>query len=93
LTKYLATRGVEEAGGGWAGMAANIFTAVTESADTRSWLALPEHVNLGRLSLPPGIYDLQVEILGYRGEVLSVQTIPAVEVRPGDWTFISRRVF
>ena len=59
-------------------MAVNIFGSVTESADTRSWLTLPEHVNLARLSLPPGTYDLQVEILGYRGEVLSVQTLPAV---------------
>jgi hypothetical protein len=93
LTKYLATRGAEEAGGSWAKMAVNIFGSVTESADTRSWLTLPEHINLARLSLPPGTYDLQVEILGYRGEVLSTQTLPAVEVRAGDWTFLSRRVF
>jgi hypothetical protein len=93
LTKYLATRGAEKAGGSWAGLAANIFGAVTESADTRSWMTLPEHVNLARLSLPPGTYDLQVELLGRRGEVLSTQIIPAVEVLPGDWTFLSRRVF
>jgi len=93
LTKYLATRGAEKAGGSWAGLAANIFGAVTESADTRSWLTLPEHVNLARISLPPGTYDLQVELLGLRGEVLSTQIIPAVEVTAGDWTFISRRVF
>ncbi len=93
LTKYLTTRGAEEAGGRWAGLAANIFGAVTESADTRSWLTLPEHVNLARISLPPGTYDLQVELLGRDGEKLSTQIIPAVEVLPGDWTFISRRVF
>ncbi len=93
LTKYLATRGAEEAGGSWAGLAANIFGAVTESADTRSWLTLPEHVNLARLSLPPGTYDLQVELLGHHGQVLGAQAVEAVEVRPGDWTFISRRVF
>ncbi|MEN8007045.1 MAG: hypothetical protein ABFS42_08520 [Candidatus Krumholzibacteriota bacterium] len=93
LTKYLATRGAEEAGGSWAGLAANIFGAVTESADTRSWMTLPEHVNLARLSLPPGIYDLQVELLGRDGEILSTQIVPGVEVWAGDWTFISRRVF
>ncbi len=54
LTKYLASKGAEKAGGQWAGLAANIFGAVTESADTRSWLTLPEHVHLARLSLPPG---------------------------------------
>jgi hypothetical protein len=93
LTKYLTTRGAEEAGGSWAGLAANIFGAVTESADTRSWLTLPEHVHLARLSLPPGTYDLNVEILGRRGEVLGTQVVPGVTVVPGDWTFISRRVF
>jgi hypothetical protein len=93
LTKYLATRGAENAGGSWAGLAANIFGAVTESADTRSWLTLPEHVNLARISLPPGTYDLQVELLGRNGEKLSTQIISAVEVHAGDWTFISRRVF
>ena len=93
LTKYLATRGAEEAGGSWAGLAANIFGAVTESADTRSWLTLPEHVNLARISQPPGTYDLQVELLGRNGKKLSTQVIPGVEVLPGDWTFISRRVF
>ena len=66
---------------------------MTESADTRSWLTLPEHVHLARLSLPPGTYDLNVEILGRRGEVLGTQVVPGVTVVPGDWTFISRRVF
>ena len=93
LTKYLATRGAEEAGGDWAKMVVNILGFVTESADTRSWLTIPEHVNLARLSLPPGTYDLQVEILGYQGEVLSAQTLAGVQVTAGDWTFISRRVF
>ena len=76
-----------------AGLLINLMGVITEQADTRSWLTLPEHVNLARLPLPPGTYDLQVELLGRQGEPLSVQSIPAVEVRPGDWTFISRRIF
>jgi len=93
LTKYLASRGAEEAGGEWAKMAANIFGAVTESADTRSWLTLPENVNLARLSLAPGVYELRVELLGADGQTLQTETIPQVTVKPGDWTFVSRRVF
>jgi len=93
LTKYLATRGAEKAGGSWAGVVANIFGAVSESADTRSWLTLPEHINLARLSLPPGTYDLQVELLGYGGQSLGTRVIEGVEVVAGDWTFLSRRVF
>ena len=93
LTKYLASRGAESAGGDWAKLAANIFGAVTESADTRSWLTLPEHVHMARLSLPPGTYDLEVELLGHDGRPLHRETIAAVEVVGGDWTFVSRRVF
>ena len=93
LTKYLASRGAEKAGGDWAKLAANIFGAVTESADTRSWLTLPENVNLARLSLPPGTYDLEVEMLGPNGRPLQTETIAGVIVRSGEWSFVSRRVF
>jgi hypothetical protein len=54
---------------------------------------LPEQVNLARLSLPPGTYDLQVDLMGRDGSLLGTQTIAGVEVLPGDWTFISRRIF
>ncbi len=93
LTKYLASRGAEGAGGQWAKLAANVFGAVTESADTRSWLTLPENVNLARLSLPPGVYDLEVDLLGYDGQVLQTEVMYQVEVIAGDWTFVSRRMF
>jgi hypothetical protein len=93
LTKYLASRGAESAGGSWAKVAANIFGAVTESADTRSWLTLPENLHLARLSLPAGTYDLKVELLDRRGRPLDTFTIEQVEVREGDFTFLSRRAF
>jgi hypothetical protein len=93
LTKYLASRGAEEAGGDWAKLAVNLFGAVTESADTRSWLTLPEHVLLARLSLPPGVHDLEVELLDYEGRVLHTETMHETEVKAGDWTFVSRRIF
>jgi hypothetical protein len=93
LTKYLASRGAEKAGGGWAKAAANIFGAVTESADTRSWLTLPENVHLARLTLPPGVYELRVEILDRQGKEIGQLNVPGVEVRAGDFTFLSRRAF
>ena len=93
LTKYLATRQAKKSGGSWAGFAANLFGAATETADTRSWLTLPQEVQLVRLSLPAGQYDLQVQLLDRQGRALGSETIPAVEVTAGDWTFLSRRVF
>lgn len=93
LTKYLASRGAEKAGGDVGKIAALLFGAVTESADTRSWLTLPEKVNLARLSLVPGVYDLEVELLDIQGRPIERFTIPGVEVRAGEFTFLNQRSF
>lgn len=93
LTKYLATRGVRQKTGTLGGLAANLFGSVTETADTRSWLTLPRAIHLARLNLPPGTYDLSVELLDSRGRTLDSRTVSGVEVRAGDWTFVSQRVF
>lgn len=93
LTKYLAQRGVEKSAGKVGGLLANIFGAVTEKADTRSWSTLPGRILVARLNLPPGRHDLRVELLDKRGQVRGVRTIAGVEVRPGGWTFVSRRLF
>ncbi len=93
LTKYLATRGAEKAAGKGAGILANILGAVTEQADTRSWLTLPGQVHVVRLRLPPGRHDVRLELLGPDGRVAAEQVLPGIVVRPGQWTFESRRVF
>jgi hypothetical protein len=93
LAKYLASRGADAAGGQVAKWAATIFGAATESADTRSWLTLPADVHLTRLSLPAGTWDLEVVLTGPGGENRGTQVVEDVVVRPGDWTFVSRRLF
>ncbi len=92
LTKYLASKEIKKQSD-LAGALANLFGAATESADTRSWLTIPENVHLARMSLPAGTYDLKVEILDRQGKPLGVQTIVGVVVKAGDWTFLSRRIF
>lgn len=92
LTKYLATRGLKKESQ-VLGTLANIFGAVTETADTRSWLTLPENVHLARLSLPEGVHEIQVEILDTLGHPIVTQTLEGVEVQAGRWTFINQRVF
>jgi len=93
LTKYLASRGAGKAAGDWAQLLVNLAGVATETADTRSWLTLPEHVHLARLSLPPGRYDLEVDLLAGNGDLLGRRTLPGVEVRAGDWTFVVHRIF
>ena len=38
----------------------NIFSVVTETADTRSWTLLPESYKVSRLSLPAGRHRLKI---------------------------------
>lgn len=93
MTKYLAAHQAKQAGGEVVGALANLFGAATESADTRSWLTLPREVWIARLSLPPGTYDLRVDLLDAQGLPSGSQTIAGVQVRSGRWTYLSRRVF
>jgi hypothetical protein len=92
LTKYLATAQVEKKDK-FMGLVANLFNVATETADTRSWLTLPEQIQLLRTRLPAGVHDLTVDLLDGSGRSLGTVVIPAVTVRAGDWTFINHRVF
>ncbi len=92
LTKYLASEAIEDKSE-LAGLVANLFGAATERADTRNWLTLPHGISMARLDLPPGIYDLEVELIDARDRVVDVRTIENVEVRAGDWVFLNRRAF
>jgi len=92
LVKYAASREADKVNG-TVGSLVNLFGAATETADTRSWLGLPYSIGMARWHLAPGDYELQVELVGSRGETVARETIPHVIVRQGDWVFFSRRVF
>ncbi len=47
-----------------AGLAANILTAAMETADTRSWITLPQAFYITRAFLPPGAYEIKVKTDG-----------------------------
>ena len=92
LAKWLASNEAGKKGKGW-GLLANVLGAATETADTRGWLTLPDHVQLLRTRLPAGIHDLDVDLFDASGRPLGRVTVPGVEVRAGDWTFVNHRVF
>jgi hypothetical protein len=92
LAKY-ATKEAADDKGAVAGILANIFGAVTETADTRSWITLPNMIAVARLSLPVGVHDLRIDLLDAKGRVVTTEDISGVIVRQGDWRFVSRRVF
>ncbi len=92
LAKYALTEKAENESA-LAGFLANIFGAATEQADTRSWLTLPHEVAMARLSLPPGVHDLRVELIDAAGRPVGSEMIEGVAVRAGGRVFLSRRVF
>jgi len=92
LAKYGAKEQADKAGK-VAGLLANLLGAATEQADTRGWLTLPNRIAMARLRLPPGRYDLRVDLLDAAGTTLRTDTIPDVIVRTADLALVSRRVF
>ncbi len=92
LAKY-GTKEQADKAGKVAGLLANLLGAATEQADTRGWLTLPNRIAMTRLRLPPGRYDLRVDLLDASGTTLRTDTIPRVIVRTDDLAIVSRRVF
>jgi len=92
LAKYLASHEVEKQSQAL-GLLTNLLGVATETADTRGWLTLPEHIQLVRLSLPEGVHDVTVDLVGAGGRDLGTVTIPGLDIRAGDWTFHNHRVF
>ncbi|MDH5231530.1 MAG: hypothetical protein OEZ58_13855 [Gammaproteobacteria bacterium] len=65
------------------GLAVNIAGFVSERADTRSWVTLPNNLYMSRLALDPGEYDIDVKLYDHNGNTLLNKTFTAVPVSPG----------
>lgn len=101
IFKYLVSREMEkkaeekggEVFGFLAGRLANLAANESERADTRSWTLLPDDVAVVRLSLPPGVHDLDVQTVAPSGTVLGSVSLPPIEVTAGGVTMVSRRLW
>jgi len=93
LTKYIAFRTAEKKKGEAAGFLVNLFNVATESADTRSWLTLPNHIQMVRLPLPAGVFDLELTFYDQADRKISSTNIPNVVIRENDYTFLNYRTF
>jgi hypothetical protein len=82
-----------EIAGEVAGIIVNIIGASTEHADTRSWLSLPQEIQVARLPLPEGDHDLSVEFFNSSGTLVERVTYEGVRVRAGRLTFLRHRIF
>ncbi len=91
LTKYLATKTAEKEIGEGAGLLVNLFGAVTEGADTRSWRSLPYEIQTASIPVAPGTYRGTLQVLDPRGSVLSAREFPEVRVPEGGLAFVRYR--
>jgi hypothetical protein len=67
---HAAARGAQRGGdknaalaGALIGTGIGLIGVLTERADTRSWQTLPHDIQLARIALPPGKYDVKVDLL------------------------------
>jgi hypothetical protein len=93
LAKYAVTRGVENKLGELAGTLANLVTAVTEKADTRSWVTLPNTIHVARLVVPPGTHDIEVNCYHADGRLREKISFQDVTVGAGEIRFLSHRAY
>jgi hypothetical protein len=70
-----------KAGGAWVKLGADIFNIVSENADRRSWLTLPNDAQILRSALPEGEYQLSLN----NGKAAGMMK---VKVEPGKWTVV-----
>lgn len=65
----------------------SLIGTVVDQADTRIWNTLPDDIQLARLRLPPGSYELTVSLRGRGGNTVETRTFDNVVIKPGRITF------
>jgi len=72
------------------GLFMNIVTAFTERADTRSWMTLPKTIFLGRMSLEPGDYNIQVELFNSQDALIETYQYPNIAITTQKNRYVSK---
>ena len=68
------------------GSLVSLVASAVDQADVRTWGTLPDNIQVARLRLPPGTYDLTVRFIGSGG---APRVIKNVQVQAGQMTFES----
>ena len=85
VTRELAANAADRKGQGL-GTLLSFVGAVMDQADTRIWGTLPDNIQLARLRLAPGNYDVTVQLEGGAGR-LGTKVLKDVAVHAGQMTF------
>jgi len=90
VLKYQMAKKVEQEQGGLLSVIVNVANMVTERADTRSWLTLPENIQLARIAVKPGIYDVKIEILNASNRVMDSFLVKDISIKRGKKTYLEK---
>jgi len=71
---------------------AKILAILTEEADIRTWRTLPGEIQVSRLWVPPGTYDLVVDSYDTLGKMLPGHMKQEVTLKSGDTHFLTQRI-
>ncbi len=86
--KYKMSKKVSEQNGAL-GAIVNIANVVSERADTRSWSTLPQNIQIARMPLKPGVYNVDIDIVDANGTVIDTKHYPGVKMSAGQKVYRS----
>ncbi len=74
---------------GWLGkLATDVAYDLSEKADLRGAVLLPDRVYVGDFEIPPGTYKIRVEYLDPTGAVVDTRYYTDINVRPNDFNML-----
>ncbi len=91
IGKGILTEKLEKKHGDWGALLGTLFAIVTEQADLRSWLSLPQSFQLLRVPISEGEHDFSIELLGANGNVVGQSQLGRVRIRPTERVVLNLR--
>jgi len=86
VVKSLATYEASNQAGGWGLLAGSIYSFITAQADERSWLLLPNNIQLFEQQYTPGKYTVDIALKETPIDIKSNKTTLLWIVNMGEYT-------
>lgn len=71
------------------GVVLSLVASVADQADIRIWGTLPDNIQLARLRLAPGTYNVTVKLIGAGGDEGASRVLKNVQIQAGQMSFAS----
>lgn len=98
-TKYVAAKAVRDRAakegqlsGAIAGTAMNILNIATEESDKRSWRVLPAEIQMCRIPVKPGNYNIEFKYISKHGGIVETGKFSDINIKAGEKKFLVYKV-